>query len=132
MAAGVAGNERLVLVVEDDPDGAEGLRSLLKSVGYEVRVAYTGGAGLILARKYHPTTLVCDLGLADLDGFSVAAALRDDPTTAGVRLIALTGYGDEGTRRNAMASGFDHLLTKPADPEALLHLVAGGSGSAGK
>src|SRR5690242_3426053 len=81
--AGEAG--RLVLVVEDDPEGAEGLKSLLRSGGREVRVAYTGGAGLILARKYRPATVVCDIGLAELDGFGVAEALRQDPATASAR-----------------------------------------------
>jgi CheY-like chemotaxis protein len=118
-----ARNERLVLVVEDDPAGAEGLRSLLRASGYSVRVAYTGGAGLILARKYHPDLVVCDLGLADLDGFEVARALRHDPSTAGARLIALTGHGDKGTRWRARESGFDAFLTKPADPDLLVRLL---------
>ncbi len=115
---------RLVLVVEDDPEGAEGLRSLLRSAGHEMRVAYTGGAGLILARRYRPATVVCDIGLADLDGFGVAKALRQDPETAGARLVALTGHGDEGTRQRARESGFDAFLTKPADPRALWDALA--------
>jgi CheY-like chemotaxis protein len=113
------GMSQLVLVVEDDPEGAEDLRSLLRSGGHEVRVAYTGGAGLILARRYRPSAVVCDIGLADLDGFGVAEALRRDPSTAGTRLVALTGYSDEGTRQRARESGFDAFLTKPADPWAL-------------
>jgi CheY-like chemotaxis protein len=117
-----------VLVVEDDPDGAAVLRSLLELGGCNVQVAHTGGAGVALARKGHPDTVVCDIGLADLDGFGVARALREDPTTAGTRLIALTGYGDEGTRRRAEESGFDFFLTKPADPGDLLRLVSAPAG----
>src|SRR5689334_18163667 len=116
----------IVLVVEDNPDGAESLRMVLSLYGHTVRVAYTGGAGVILARKWHPRVVVCDIGLPDLDGFGVARALRRDPTTAGTRLIALTAYGDDETRRRAKESGFDDFLVKPADPQVLMKLLAEG------
>jgi two-component system, sensor histidine kinase len=114
----------LVLVVEDNPDGAESLRVLLNLCGFDVRVAYTGGAGVILARRWRPHVVVCDIGLPDLDGFGVARALRQDPATAGARLIALTAYGDDVTRRRASESGFDDFLVKPADPQELMDLLA--------
>jgi len=55
----------------------------------------------------------------------VAAALRQSPTTARARLIAVTGYGQEEDRRRALEAGFDVHLVKPVDPEKLLrHLGA--------
>jgi CheY-like chemotaxis protein len=115
----------IVLVVEDNPDGAESLRLVLSLYGHTVRVAYTGGAGVILARKCHPRVVVCDIGLPDLDGFGVARTLRRDPATADIRLIALTAYGDDETRRRAKESGFDDFLVKPADPQVLVKVLAG-------
>jgi CheY-like chemotaxis protein len=66
---------------------------------------------------------VLDIGLPRLDGYEVARRVR--PAVGGeVRLIALTGHGAAEDRQRAFAAGFDHHLTKPADPEELRRLVA--------
>jgi len=114
-----------VLVVEDNRDAAETLRLLLVACGYEVHVAYTGPEGVQAAGSTSPDIVLCDIGLPGLDGFGVAAALRQSPTTARARLIAVTGYGQEEDRRRALEAGFDVHLVKPVDPEKLLrHLGA--------
>jgi CheY-like chemotaxis protein len=59
-----------------------------------------------------------------MDGFQVAGALRQNPETAEVRLIAVTGYGQEEDRRRALAAGFDVHLVKPVDPAQLLGYLA--------
>jgi CheY-like chemotaxis protein len=109
-----------ILVVEDNRDAAESLRRLLYLSGYEVSLAYTGAEGLRVARLLRPDVVVCDIGLPDSNGFAVAGALRNDPQTAGVRLIAVTAYGADEDRRRARAVGFDVHLVKPVDPEILL------------
>ena len=114
---------RRVLVVEDNRDAADTLRMLLELQGHEVRVAYTGPDGVRAAEEWRPAVVVSDIGLPGLDGFGVARALRANPATAQARLIAVTGYGSEDDRRQARESGFDHLLTKPADPAALQQLL---------
>jgi CheY-like chemotaxis protein len=58
-----------------------------------------------------------------MDGYAVARALRGDPVTAGTRLIALTGYGQEADRRRSEEAGFDLHLTKPVRPAALRQLL---------
>jgi CheY-like chemotaxis protein len=113
----------MVLIVDDNVDGAESLALILSLSGYDVRVAYTGMAGIGLARKWGPDVVVCDIGLPDLDGFGVAQALRQDPATAHIHLIALTAYSHETARNRARACGFDAFLVKPTDPQALLHLL---------
>ena len=109
-----------VLVVEDNRDAAESLRRLLYHSGYEVAVAFTGQEGLRAARRMRPDVVLCDIGLPDSNGFVVAAALREEPETAGARLIAVTAYGEDEDRRRALAAGFDLHLVKPVDPEVLL------------
>jgi CheY-like chemotaxis protein len=126
-----ADERRRVLVVEDNRDGADSLRMLLGCLGYDVRVACTGPDGVREARAWTPDVVVCDLGLPGLDGFGVAGELRDDRATAHAYLIALTGYGGDEVRRRARESGFDVFLTKPADPAALLALVAESRGGGG-
>lgn len=114
------GPGRRVLVIEDNRDSAESLRMLLEVSGHEVRVAYTGKEGICSAADWRPHAVVCDIGLPEMDGFAVARHLRDEPAMAGVRLIAVTGYGREEEVAKAREAGFDFHLIKPADPEALL------------
>ena len=112
-----------ILVVEDNRDAADSLRMLLELSGCEVRVAYSGPDGVRLAREWRPEVVLCDIGLPGLDGYAVAGELRHDPATAGARLIAVTGYGQEDDRQRARQAGFDYHLTKPVDPAVLEPLL---------
>jgi CheY-like chemotaxis protein len=113
-----------VVIVEDNPDTADSYRLLLSLRGYEVRVAHTGPEGVRLAQEWPPDVVLCDLGLPGLDGYGVAAALRQHPATARARLIAVTGYGSDAARRRSQEVGFEQHLVKPVDPGALLELLA--------
>ena len=112
-----------ILIIEDNRDAADSLELLLRVLGHEVRVAYTGPDGVELAGNWLPEVVLSDIGLPGLDGYGVARALRLNPATARVRLIAVTGYGSETDRRLALEAGFDHHLTKPVDHEVLLSLI---------
>ena len=109
-----------VLVVEDNTDAAESLRSLLSLCGFLVMVAHTSQEGLETARKLEPDIVLCDIGLPDGDGYAVGSVLRQSSATAGARLIAVTGYGEPHDRRRALAAGFDQHLVKPVDLRVLL------------
>jgi CheY-like chemotaxis protein len=87
-----------------------------------VRVAYDGGAALQVGRDFRPRVAVLDIGMPGTDGYEVARAFRK---TLGpdVKLVALTGWGQDADRRRALEAGFDHHLTKPVDPGALNDLV---------
>jgi signal transduction histidine kinase len=122
----VPSGPRRVLVVEDNPDAARSLATLLRLEGHDVRLASDGPQALAAAAESRPDVVLCDLGLPGMDGYAVAAALRAGPATAGVRLVALTGYGQDADRRRSAAAGFDLHLTKPVDPAALHELLAGG------
>jgi CheY-like chemotaxis protein len=92
-----------------------------------VATAGDGRAGLERARRFRPDVVLCDIGLpGGLDGYAVARELRADPAFAGLRLIALTGYGQAEDQRQAHEAGFDLHLTKPVDPAKLLQLLATG------
>ena len=113
-----------VLIVEDNVDAAEILRTLLEYHGYEVSVAYNGPEGVSAARSERPDVVLCDIGLPGMDGYAVADALRQSPETGSTRLIAVTGYGREEDKQRALASGFDLHLVKPVNAQQLLgHLV---------
>lgn len=113
-----------VLVIEDNPDTAESMRMLFAMTGHTVAIAHAGPAGLELARTFQPQVVVCDIGLpGGMDGYAVARAIRRDPALAGIRLIALSGYGQEEDRRRSREAGFDVHLVKPVDFGDLCRLL---------
>ncbi|MGI9247223.1 MAG: hybrid sensor histidine kinase/response regulator, partial [Steroidobacteraceae bacterium] len=121
---------RRILVVDDNRDAADSLSLLLGLEGHEVRVAYAGRAAVEVAHQFRPHIAILDLGLPDLSGYDVARLLRQDPALANVRLIALTGWGQEEHRRRALEAGFDHHITKPVDLAVLGQLLQAASSAA--
>jgi CheY-like chemotaxis protein len=113
-----------VLLVEDNPDTAESLTMLLELLGHRVRAAHDGVAALDAARANIPDVMLVDIGLPGMDGYEVARRVRRDPQLKDVVLVALTGYGREEDKQQAMAAGFDYHLVKPVAPDALHGLVA--------
>jgi len=97
---------------------------LLKRAGHDVRAAGDGAAAIAAAESFLPEIVLLDVGLPGIDGYGVARQLRSSPRTAEALLVALTGYGQEEDRKQALAAGFDHHLLKPAEPAAVLALVA--------
>ncbi len=112
-----------VLVADDNRDAADSLQRILALYGYDVQVAYDGAEALAASETFRPHVAVLDIGMPGQSGYDVARALRDK-LGSGVKLIALTGWGQEGDRRRAMEAGFDFHLTKPIDPGLLNDLIA--------
>ncbi len=104
---------RRILLIEDNPMGARTMRMVLTDMGHDVEVAHCGEEGIQAARKFGPEIVLCDIGLPDIDGFTVARTLRREPITAKAELIALSGYGQAEYQRQALESGFNAHLTKP-------------------
>jgi PAS domain S-box-containing protein len=126
-AAGAQGRARplRLLVVDDNADAAATLGMLLEACGYEVAVENDSQRALARARRERPDAALLDIGLPDMDGNELARRLRADAHTAGIALIAVTGYGQEQDRRAALEAGFDHHLVKPVDMDRLAALLAG-------
>jgi CheY-like chemotaxis protein len=114
-----------VLLVEDNDLVAYGLASLLRRAGHCVQVAPDGSAALAAASAFPPDVALVDIGLPDIDGCDLAARFRTDEGLRGVVLVALTGLGDDGSRRRSEEAGFTHHLVKPVAPQELLALLAG-------
>jgi len=120
-----------VLVVEDNDDAAETLTEILELWGHEVHVAQNGPAAIETAARCSPHVVLLDIGLPGMDGYEVARRIRSHGALSGVRLVALTGYGQDEDRRRAEAAGFDEHLTKPVDPQKLRRLLSSGVGAGG-
>ncbi len=76
------------------------------------------------ALRTAPEIVLCDIDLPVLDGYAVAAALRNEPALRSTYLVAMTGYGQAEDKQRARETGFDAHLTKPTDPAALERLLA--------
>jgi len=104
---------RRVLVIEDNPDVLAALRSKLELDGHTVSTAADGVEGLTRLLRQQPEVSIVDIGLPGLTGYEIARHAR----AAGYagRLIALSGYGQERDRSDALVAGFDGYLVKPVD-----------------
>jgi PAS domain S-box-containing protein len=114
-----------ILIADDNRDAAESLSMLFELAGHEVRVAHLGRAALSLAQAFRPDVALLDIGMPDLSGYEVAQELRREPWGQGIQLIALTGWGQEKDRQQALQAGFNYHLTKPIDPDQLEALISG-------
>ena len=124
-----AAQQKKVLLVEDSVDAGKMLAFLLEDAGYEVSIASDGRRGWDMIRKDPPHTAVIDIGLPEIDGYQLARMIRRDSAVSGVYLIALTGYGQEADRNEALLAGFDEHLVKPVDPDLLYRLLSGRPGA---
>jgi signal transduction histidine kinase len=112
-------DQRRILVVDDNRDAAELLAEYLAQSGHLIELAFDGPAALACADRFMPQLAILDIGLPEMDGYEVAARLRDRFGDTALRLIALTGYGQSTDRARALAAGFDEHLTKPVDVQQL-------------
>jgi two-component system CheB/CheR fusion protein len=111
-----------VLVVDDNLDAATSLGTLLSLIGHVVTLAPDGPTALALVPAATPDLVLIDIGLPVMDGYALAAALRDGGLDRAA-LIALTGYAREDDVRRSLAAGFDDHLVKPVDLETLQRIT---------
>lgn len=119
-----ATNTRRVLVIDDNIDVGDALQQMLEIVGYEVTVARTGEQGLKKARAACPDVVIVDIGLPGMDGFEVAAAMRAQPETSKVFIIAVSGYSVASMAGRGEAANFDLHLEKPVSFQKLEAVLA--------
>jgi CheY-like chemotaxis protein len=103
------------MVVDDNADGAEMLAEIIGTKGFETRVAHDAPTALLVAAEFKPTIAFLDIGLPIMDGYELAARLRDLPGLGNLKLVAITGYGQSEDRRRTEAAGFSRHLVKPVD-----------------
>jgi PAS domain S-box-containing protein len=113
-----------VLVVDDNDDAADLLADVLSALGHDVSKAHDGPSALAMAAQHRPSLALLDIGLPVMDGYELARRLRAMEGLGGIKLVAVTGYGQESDRRRSKDAGFDAHLVKPIDLEALPALVS--------
>ena len=114
---------RRILMIEDNAQNRYLAGFLLEASGWEMVHAEDGPSGLALARTVDPVLILLDIQLPGMDGYVVAQALRADPRSAAVPIVAVTSYAMAGDRERCLASGCDGYIEKPIDPQTFVALV---------
>jgi PAS domain S-box-containing protein len=122
----VSGAPRRILVVDDNIDAAATLELLLKSLGHETCVVHDGVGALQMVGDFRPEIVFLDLGMPGLDGYETARRLRAVKREPPLRIIAVTGWGQDSERQKTHDAGFDLHLTKPVEVEDLVRAVSKG------
>jgi CheY-like chemotaxis protein len=108
-----------VLVVDDHQDAAMSLAMLIELMGHEVQTASDGVEALEVAEAFRPDVILLDIGMPRMNGYEASRRIRMTEWGSSVRLIALTGWGQDEDRRMAEEAGFDQHLIKPVEADAL-------------
>ena len=109
-----------ILVVDDDPDIVEIVESQLTANGYEVYTAYAGREGLAKCKRLKPDIVILDIMMPDIDGSSVAEEIKEDPDTADIPIIFLTGAVKRSEIPDSRIVGGQYFLAKPFRSDDLL------------
>lgn len=117
--------DRKILVVDDNMDAADSLSEALQLLGHAVQVAYDGPSALRVAQAFRPDLALLDIGLPAMDGYELGQQLRVSLSDTPLKLVALTGYGQDTDRRRTTDAGFDRHLVKPVDFDRLQAVIEG-------
>jgi CheY-like chemotaxis protein len=112
-----------VLIVDDDRDSLEILRTIIRYFGALTSEARSAAAALAVLGRVTPDVVVIDIVMPERSGFALIRDIRARPSAAGLRALALTGHPDLHTRAAATTAGFDAYLPKPVDPMALCRVL---------
>jgi PAS domain S-box-containing protein len=112
-----------ILVADDNQDSANSLAMLLKLLGHEVETARDGLEAIDKAAKFQADVVLLDIGMPFLNGYEAARRIRTQQRNKRLKLVALTGWGQEEDRLRCEEAGFDVHLVKPVDLEALARIL---------
>ena len=105
--------QKRILIIDDEMETADLLRTLLTLNQFDVHVANGGKEGLHIAQTYAPDLILLDILMPNMDGWEMLKRVRDKPETAKVTVIALTAHAMSGDQQRALDAGFDSYITKP-------------------
>ena len=106
-----------ILIIDDDPAATDAVKAIVEAAGHSTAVAQNAFHGLKLAREVKPAVIVCDLAMPNMSGSDVFRTLADDPVTAHIPRVLMTGH------TNADRSTADGFLPKPFEAQTVLRLV---------
>lgn len=112
-----------ILLIEDNPSSARLAVKILRRNGHDVYLAENGEDGFNMALEIVPDIILADLGLPDVDGQTLVALLRQQPSLADKPIVAVTAWPPDSARQIAKAYGCDGVITKPIELSTFAELV---------
>ena len=109
-----------IIIVEDTYDDQQVVSHLLKHFGITVFVAHNGNECLDMLRSVEPTCIVTDLAMPLRDGWQTLQAIRSEPRTAHIPIVAITAYYAGDVAKSAIEAGFDGFFPKPLNPRTFV------------
>ena len=118
-------SNKLVLIVEDEPDNREIIRTVVQDImGYEAALAADGEVALRAIAARRPDLILMDLMMPVLNGFEAIGALKTQPATAGIPVIAISALSRPRDHQQALDAGADDYISKPFDLDLLAVKIA--------
>lgn len=114
-----------IVVVDDNAINSKLLQVVLRTEGYDVRVAADGDELAKVMRDFHPRLVLMDIQLPGADGLELTRRLRADPATRDLVIVAVSAYAMKRDHELALAAGCDGYLAKPVDTRSLPGIIAG-------
>lgn len=114
----------LILIVEDNDMNLDMLSRRLERKGYEIVSARDGQAGLDQAISTKPDLILMDMSLPVMDGWAATRAVKANPETAHIPVVALTAHAMASDREKALEAGCDDFYTKPIELPGLLDIIS--------
>lgn len=108
-----------IMVVDDDPNSLDILRTYLEAAGYRVITASDGRQALAKMEEVQPAILLLDVMMPGMDGLEVARVVKNHPVLSGTRIVLLTARGDFSDKQKGLHAGADDYVVKPVDLEEL-------------
>src|SRR5258708_8796058 len=108
-----------ILIIDDEEWLREMMLLALRQHGFEVIEAEDGEVGIEVARKELPDLILCDVNMDKVDGYLTLSSLRNEPVTASIPFIIMTGLADNAGMRHVMELGADAYLPQPFPIDAL-------------
>ena len=122
---------RRVLVVDDNADAADSLRDVLLLLGLDAHAVNDGDTGLVAIDTFEPDLVLLDIGMPGMDGYEFARRVRARTGGERLKLVAISGWGQEEDYARSREAGLDGHLVKPVGLEALERLLGGDTAAAG-
>jgi DNA-binding NarL/FixJ family response regulator len=117
------GNQKKLLLIDDDPNLILLVKDYLEFRGYEVVTAENGREALELLETQVPDMIVCDVMMPEMDGYSLVSTIRSDPKTSWIPVLFLSAKGQSQDRVKGLNVGADVYMVKPFEPEELVAQV---------
>ena len=113
-----------ILIVDDDPQLRDLLTRILSGDNYETETAANGFAAGTQVALFKPGLIILDLLMPEMSGFEVCRQIKQNPETAHIKILAVTGYNTKENRENILNAGADDFLAKPLSADAVVEHVA--------